>query len=238
MRNSQTFILIHGAWHASWCWARIATHLRERGQHVLTPDLPGHGFNKRPAKTVKFGDYSNCIMDLIKQQPEPVTLVGHSMAGLIISQIAEILPEHIRELVFIAGYIPKDKQSLLSIVEHSELPGVSSLLKIDSVKREMRLEPSRALASIFFNCCTEEDAQYAMNQLQPQPLQPFTEQISVGDNFNRVPKRSMVCQYDRALKLSDQLNMSHAVTDNILSLEADHCAYYSAENSIIKALLS
>lgn len=43
MKKGQTFILIHGAWHASWCWKPIAKELIAEGHKVLMPDLPGHG---------------------------------------------------------------------------------------------------------------------------------------------------------------------------------------------------
>lgn len=238
MRNIQFFIFIHGAWHASWCWERIAIHLRSLGHHVLTPDLPGHGSKIRPATSVKFCDYVSSIIDLIKQQPQQVILIGHSMAGLVISQIAEIIPNHIRELVFVAGYIPKDTESLLSIAERCKSEAVSPLLIIDQVKQEIRLKHTSELANTFFNCCNQKDTQYAMKKLQPQPMQPFTEQIRVGKHFNRIPKRSLVCRYDRALVLNDQLNMSQVVTDKIILLDADHSAYYSAEHDIIKALLT
>jgi len=36
-----TFVLVHGAWHGGWCWARVATRLREAGHEVHTPTLAG-----------------------------------------------------------------------------------------------------------------------------------------------------------------------------------------------------
>ena len=38
-----TFVLVHGAWHGSWCWARVRRALLDRGHQVFTPTLTGVG---------------------------------------------------------------------------------------------------------------------------------------------------------------------------------------------------
>lgn len=38
-----TFVLVHGAWHGSWCWARVMRGLREQGHQVFTPTFTGVG---------------------------------------------------------------------------------------------------------------------------------------------------------------------------------------------------
>ena len=41
--NRPTFVLVHGAWHGGWCYARVAALLRARGHTVFTPTLTGQG---------------------------------------------------------------------------------------------------------------------------------------------------------------------------------------------------
>jgi hypothetical protein len=38
-----TFVLVHGAWHGSWCCKRVAQLLRKLGHEVYTPSLTGLG---------------------------------------------------------------------------------------------------------------------------------------------------------------------------------------------------
>ena len=38
-----TFVLVHGAWHGGWCWARVAPRLRQAGHEVYTPTMTGFG---------------------------------------------------------------------------------------------------------------------------------------------------------------------------------------------------
>ena len=37
------YVLIHGAWHGSWCWARVRRLLTTEGHEVFTPTLTGVG---------------------------------------------------------------------------------------------------------------------------------------------------------------------------------------------------
>ena len=35
------FVLVHGAWHGSWCWKLVRTSLQAKGHDVFTPTLTG-----------------------------------------------------------------------------------------------------------------------------------------------------------------------------------------------------
>jgi len=47
-----TYVLIHGAWHGSWCWEKVIHLLEKAGHKVIAPDLPGHGKDKTPIQEV------------------------------------------------------------------------------------------------------------------------------------------------------------------------------------------
>lgn len=236
MNKSKIFILIHGAWHAAWCWEEITKTLRAKGHKILAPDLPGHSQFSTPKLAIQFSDYIYKLTELIKQQEDQVILVGHSMAGLIISYLAEILPSYIRELVFLSGYVTTTPQSLFSIAEQSLSKNLTPFLIIDETLQAISLRKSPDLLDIFFNRCNPQIAYSLLTKLQTQPLQPFLEKIIVGDSFNRVAKRALLCKYDRVLLLSDQLRMAKKVTDNITYIDADHAAYSSGAAQIITAL--
>jgi hypothetical protein len=38
-----TFVLVHPAWFGGWCWKKVATILRARGNEVFAPTLTGLG---------------------------------------------------------------------------------------------------------------------------------------------------------------------------------------------------
>ena len=41
--TAKNFVLVHGAWHGGWCWARVAERLRAAGHRVFTPTMTGLG---------------------------------------------------------------------------------------------------------------------------------------------------------------------------------------------------
>ncbi|OGT56905.1 MAG: hypothetical protein A3F43_06845 [Gammaproteobacteria bacterium RIFCSPHIGHO2_12_FULL_42_10] len=232
----RTYLFVHGAWHASWCWQKIAAALSKQGHFVLTPDLPGHGKAWQPPDTVTLACYVANIVALINRQTTPVTLIGHSMAGMIISAVAECLPDAIAELIFVAAYIPKTNESLLAITEQSDSQMMLPHLTFDVKKQALHVRVSSALIPIFFNRCHVSDVQVILPQLQTQPLRPWRDAVVLGSAFDRVSKRSFIAKADRALSPRDQLAMSQAVTDRILYIEADHAVYCSAADEIIKLL--
>ena len=42
------YVLVHGAWHGSWCWEKVVPLLRQAGHQVESLDLPGHGQDRTP----------------------------------------------------------------------------------------------------------------------------------------------------------------------------------------------
>jgi pimeloyl-ACP methyl ester carboxylesterase len=232
----ETILLVHGAWHAGWCWEKIASPLAERGKQVLTPNLPGHGNLLHSPQDVTLAHYVEAIITLIKMQPQPVTLVGHSMGGMIISQAAEHMPDRIKALIFVAAYIPKHNESLLTLASQSRSRHIAPHLVIDEARQTLTLKKSSALIPIFFNCCTPSDAERAMMRLQPQPMRPWQEKVHLGQAFDRVPKLALISQQDRAIAPSYQLKMAKAVTDHIHQIEADHAIYYSGAEKLIELL--
>ena len=41
--DQTTYVLVHGAWHGSWCWKRVRKSLWDAGHQVFTPTLTGLG---------------------------------------------------------------------------------------------------------------------------------------------------------------------------------------------------
>ncbi|HUH41378.1 MAG TPA: alpha/beta fold hydrolase, partial [Castellaniella sp.] len=102
-----TYVLVHGAWHGGWCWARVAGPLRRQGHRVLTPTLTGLGERCHllsPRITLE-----TFIQDIVHvlnfEDLSEVILVGHSFAGLVISGVADRVPQRIRQLVYLDAFL-------------------------------------------------------------------------------------------------------------------------------------
>jgi len=93
IQPKKTYILVHGAWHNNFCWSRLAPKIEKMGHKVIAPNLPGHGSNIEDFKKINLSDYVRTIKNFVVSNKERVVLVGHSMAGIVISQVAEDIPQ-------------------------------------------------------------------------------------------------------------------------------------------------
>ena len=232
-KSSTPLIFVHGAWHGAWCWQKIVTPLKQLGFNVLAPDLPGHGQHICTPSLITMQDYISSLITLIQAQNEPVTLIGHSMGGIIISSVAESIPNHIHTLIYLTAFIPEHGESLLSMASQFSSHALLPFLTIDQEKSEIRIDSSERLFPIFFNCCEEQDARWAKSQLHSQPLKPLRKKIHLKNHFNRIPKKAILCREDHIIPLHDQRKMAKRITDDIIEINSDHAAYCSAREELV-----
>jgi pimeloyl-ACP methyl ester carboxylesterase len=75
-KRESTIILVHGAWHGSWCWQRVVPLLEERGVAVRTVDLPSVGAD--PGAGTDLTADAAAVEAVIEEVTDPVVLCGHS----------------------------------------------------------------------------------------------------------------------------------------------------------------
>lgn len=223
-----TIILIHGAWHGSWCWYKVVPILENKGHKVIAIDLPRYG-NKIPQTTDIFLDtYVNCVGEILSKQTSPVILVGHSMGGIVVSQLAEYYPEKISLSVYLAAFLLTDGQSLLSAASVDRDSLIPPNLEIDQIDRVAKINP-KAIANIFYHDCLPEDIKLAQSLLLPQPLTPMNTPIKItNSNFGKVGRIYIETLQDRAMSPSLQKQMYLATPcQKIISLNSGHSPFFS-----------
>lgn len=83
---NDTYVLVHGSWMGKFCWAEVVPMLEALGSAVLTLDLPAHGDDSTPSEKASLDGYRDAVLAVIGDRND-VTLVGHSMAGMVISAV-------------------------------------------------------------------------------------------------------------------------------------------------------
>ena len=223
-----TFLLVHGAWHGSWCWRKIAPLLEAEGHVVLAPNLPGHAEDLTPAAEVTLDSYSKCICDLATSQDEPVILVGHSMGGIAITQAAENCPDSIRALVYLCAFLPGNGESLgtWSAQDLESRVNPSTTFVKDDGALYLRQD---AVREAFYGHCHDEDVLLATSLLTPQPLGPCITPVATSvDRWGRVPRHYIECLDDRSITLKTQREMvRRSPCERVLSLPTDHSPFLS-----------
>jgi pimeloyl-ACP methyl ester carboxylesterase len=177
------------------------------------------------------------VSSIVEEQEKPVILVGHSMAGVIISQVAENLPEKIAYLVYLAAFLPENKASLLDEVKKSKNHPLSFETQIDKSANEINLVKSNKLIDIFYNTCSAEQAQFALLQLQKEPYQPFLDPIKITEEkFGQVKKFYIECLQDKAILIEDQRRMHGRASCQVVSLNTDHSPFFSDPIGMVEIL--
>jgi pimeloyl-ACP methyl ester carboxylesterase len=117
-----TFILVHGAWHGSWCWKRVRSALQQQGHEVFTPTLTGIGERAHLlSPDVNLQTHVNDVLNLIRwEELDDFVLCGHSYGGMVVSGVADRIPERIRSLVFLDAFVPDTGQCLEDFAPTSE----------------------------------------------------------------------------------------------------------------------
>ncbi len=113
----ETFVLVHGAWDGGYVWKKLAKLLREEGHSVYTPTLTGLGERTHLMQpNIGLKTFIQDIVNTIKYESlRDVILVGHSYSGMVITGVAEEIPEFIKELVYVDAMLPENGDSVMDI---------------------------------------------------------------------------------------------------------------------------
>ncbi len=112
-----TYVLVHGAWGGSHGWRKVRPLLQRAGHQVFTPSLTGQGERSHLATpdvtlSTHVQDVANAIW---YEDLHDIILVGHSYGGMVVTGVAERLPERIKHLVYLDAFLPADGQSLYDL---------------------------------------------------------------------------------------------------------------------------
>ena len=233
-----TFVLVHGAWHGAWCWDKVAALLREKGHKVEAPDLPGHGSDDTPLPEVTLQAYTDKICDILKAQDEQVILVGHSMGGVVISQVAEQCPEKVKKLVYLTAFLLKDGEFLLQLAGDDKdaliLPNL--IMSEDESYASINKD---AIKEILYADCTEEDVERARSLICIQAAAPLATPIRVTDErFGSIPRVYIECLNDNAITPELQKMMhTRMPCEKIITMQTSHSPFLASPEELVEHLL-
>jgi len=112
-----TFVLVHGAFIGGYYWKNACRILRAAGHEAYAPTLTGLG-ERVHLSTPQVGldthitDIANL---LIYEDLHEVVLLGVSYGGMVITGVAEQIPERISHLVYEDAVVPFNGESMLDL---------------------------------------------------------------------------------------------------------------------------
>jgi pimeloyl-ACP methyl ester carboxylesterase len=232
-----SFVLVHGGCHRAGCWDRLIPALRALGREAVAVDLPGHGRDPDADPVPKtLDDGIAAVAAAVRAAEGRVVLLGHSLGGMIISGVAEQLPERIARLVYLTAVVPRDGESATAF---GELPGFNASIGSELLDDGLRVGVKPALARhLFYADCDDAVAATAKAALVPTDLGYLTTPVSLSaPRFGRVPKTYVICARDNAIEPQAQRALAavHPETET-REIDASHSAFLSRPTELAALL--
>jgi pimeloyl-ACP methyl ester carboxylesterase len=187
-----TFVLVHGAWHGSWCWARVRQGLLEQGHRVFTPTLTGLAEQSHAlSPDIDLQRHVDDVTNLIRwEELDSVILCGHSYGGCVISGVADVVPERIAALIYLDAFLLEDGECL-----HDLLPAEHRELQVSLANEHgegWRVPP---IPAEIFNV-NAVDRDWVDRQCTPQPLATFQQPLRLRGGPLRVARNHFIYASD------------------------------------------
>jgi pimeloyl-ACP methyl ester carboxylesterase len=121
------FVLVHGAWHGGWCYRDTARLLRMQGHAVITPTHTGVGERAHQAsESITLETHVRDVLGAIEaEELDDVILCGHSYGGMVITGVADRLPDRVKALVYLDAFVPRHGDSLIRLLDAALPPEVA-----------------------------------------------------------------------------------------------------------------
>ena len=228
-----TFVLIHGGCHGAWCWYKVVAALEKQGHTGIAPDLPSHGRDKTPVSAVTFQSYVDTVCDILDAQGEPVVLVGHSMGGGIITQVAEYQPDKIKTLVYLTALLPANGESMGKVLRRNTATVLANNF-ITNADQTASMVREEALVEGFYGDCSAEDVALAKLLLTPQATAPLRAKLQTSaEHLGRIPRVAIECLRDRAHSLAFQRSVYATFPfRQVISMDTSHSPFFSAPDEL------
>lgn len=237
--TSDTYVLVHGAWHTGETFEATASCLRERGHIVHCPTLAGN----RPHEDYQAMTLEECVASLAhyidQHDLRQVRLLGHSYGGMLISGVAERVLHRLQRLIYLNAFVPLPGESLADMTP----PHYRALFEsLAQANQGAVMLPYQIWRENFINDADETLAQETFQRLHPQPYRCLTDRLLLRKPTAELPigKSYINCRQDTALphslpwhpRLSERLGLFRYV-----EAEGSHEVMFTDPAGLAEAIL-
>jgi len=226
--------------HGAWCWERLEPLLRRAGHRVLSVDLPGHGRRAHERARASVAAYARSVADDMSLAGiHDAILVGHSMGGVVIPKIAELVPSRIAHLVFLAAVVlPHGASMLQTQIPPPGRPLFAGLARAGggAIQYPAVLEWARWMGDL---APGDERVVQALGRLTPQPWRPLVDRVDMrGFHALRIPCTYIRCLRDAAVTPAKATEYAARLGVTPIDLDTAHGSMLSNPEALAKILES
>lgn len=186
VESKHSIVFVHGAWHGGWCWQRITSGLSARGCRIFTPTLTGLGERAHLASPqVSLDTHIQDIVNVIKSEElSDVILVGHSYGGMVITGVADTLPDSMKKLIYLDAFVPHNGNAMIDL-----LPLQKKDAFVTQGEATGYLNP---LPPSVFGISNTDDMRWVTRRMVPQPYATFSQPIRLSNASDQSLTRSYI----------------------------------------------
>jgi pimeloyl-ACP methyl ester carboxylesterase len=209
-------VLVHGGAHGAWCWQPLLPLLEG---DALAVDLPPKAIRTGPRRfdsppelpDLRLADFADsALTDIDAARLQRFVLVGHSMGGLTISEIARREPDRVEHLVYVSCIVPREGESAM-----------------DALPQTL-LESSPDPVEMFCNDMDEEQTRFVLDNMSTEAAQVLHEPAERSGIPVELPKTFVKLLRDQSLAPRDQdtyiqyLRDCPGVDVDVITIDAGH----------------
>jgi pimeloyl-ACP methyl ester carboxylesterase len=198
--GGRTFVIVHGGWGGGWEWTPVARVLREQGHEVFTPTLSGLGERGHLGPEVGLTEHIEEIAALLELEDlHDVVLCGASYSGMVITGVADRVPERIGLVVYVDAFVPEDGESTLDLMPEEFAQFVQAATDERGhgwVPIPDELLPPHGLIS-------DEDRARYVERLRDHPAASCIEPVRLTGEVDRLPRAFLRCTWGDLYALGD-----------------------------------
>ncbi|MGK3203179.1 alpha/beta hydrolase [Amycolatopsis sp. MEPSY49] len=227
-----TFVFVHGSNSNARSWTTVQRELALLGHRSLAVDLPGHGtgagytaayqapqdiaaFAEAPSMLagVSYADGVRHVIDTVRRVREhgPVTVIGASRAGLVLTSVGNAVPDLLDRIVYISAWCCVDR----TVPEYMQAPEFATS-KLAALQPLMIGDPAKlgvmrwnwrtadpdllaALKVAFLADGSDQQLLALINGFEPDEILDFGTDVVDKDTWGRVPHTYIRLTDDQAI---------------------------------------
>ena len=218
---SETFGLVHGAWHAASCWDMLIEQLDALGGNAMAMDLP----ISDPRATAS--DYADVVVTALEGAPADTVLLGHSLGAAVAHLVAGRRP--IGGLIYLCPVLgPPDR-----LASHGRPPMIIPATRRADGTTE--LDPASA-RDMLYHDCPPEVAAWAVARLRSQRM--LFDEVPPARKWPDLPAWVIGTSDDRAIDPENLMSQARIQLGEVVHfLPGGHSPFLSRPAELAKLMM-
>jgi pimeloyl-ACP methyl ester carboxylesterase len=217
----KNIVLVHGAWADGSCWSKVIPLLQAKGFHVVAVQNPLTSLADDVAATKR----------IIALQDGPVILVGHSYAGVVITEAGN--DPKVAGLVYVAAFAPGEGESINSVSKPYPPAALNSELRADA--QGFLTATRKGIAEDMAQDLTEGEQQILAATQGQTAATVFAATVTTAA-WKSKPSWALIAGNDRAIPPELEKAEAAAIKATSITIPANHLAMLSHPEEVAELI--